>query len=52
MKTWLTITLSLAFATTMVCGQDLPTYQSTISGQSPYYFNTLDRAHLDTATVS
>jgi hypothetical protein len=48
MKTWLTITLSLAFATTVVCGQDLPTYQSTISGQTPYYFNTLDNTLVPT----
>jgi hypothetical protein len=42
MKTWLTITMTLAFATTVVCGQNLPTYQSILTGQSPYYYNTLD----------
>jgi len=48
MKTWLTITLSLTFATAVVCGQDLPTYQSTITGQSPYYFNELDNSLVPT----
>lgn len=42
MKTWLTITMTLAFATAVVRGQDLPTYQSILTGQSPYYYNTLD----------
>ena len=42
MKTCLTILISLAFATAVVRGQDLPTYQSTVTGQSPYYYNQLD----------
>ena len=43
MKTTLMIAISLAFATAVVRGQDLPTYQSTVSGQSPIYYNQLDR---------
>ncbi len=42
MKTCLIITMSLAFASAVVHGQDLPTYQSTVEGQSPYYYNQLD----------
>ena len=44
MKTCLTIALSLAFATASVRGQDLPTYQSTVASQSPYYYNHLDNS--------
>jgi len=36
--------MSLAFATAAVHGQDLPTYQSTVAGQSPYYYNNLDNS--------
>ena len=42
MKTCLAIAISVAFATAAVRGQDLPTYQSTVEGQSPYYYNQLD----------
>jgi len=42
MKTCLTILMSLAFATVAVRGQDLPTYQSIVAGQSPMYYNQLD----------
>jgi len=42
MKTCLTILSSLAFTVATVHGQDLPTYQSTVEGQSPYYYNQLD----------
>jgi hypothetical protein len=42
MKTCLTIAMSLAFATAVVRGQNLATYQSTVSGQSPLYYNSLD----------
>jgi hypothetical protein len=34
--------MSLAVATAAVYGQDLPTYQSIVSGQSPTYYNQLD----------
>jgi hypothetical protein len=44
MKTCLTILMSLAFTTAAVRGQDLPTYQSTVAGQSPYYYNHLDNS--------
>jgi hypothetical protein len=42
MKKILTIAISLSFATVAVHAQDLPTYQSTIDGQSPLYHNTFD----------
>src|ERR1035441_10065766 len=42
MKTCLAIAISLAFTSAAVRGQDLPTYQSTVEGQSPYYYNQLD----------
>ncbi len=45
MKTFLTIAMTLAFATAVVRGQDLPTYQSTVNGQSPYYYNHLDNSY-------
>jgi hypothetical protein len=44
MKQFLIITASLAFAITAVRGQDLPTYQSTVAGQSPIYYNHLDNS--------
>ncbi len=42
MKRCLTIAMSVAVATAAVRGQDLATYQSTVTGQSPYYYNHLD----------
>jgi hypothetical protein len=36
--------MSLAFVTAVVRGQDLPTYQSIVTGQSPYYYNHLDNS--------
>ena len=42
MKTCLTIAMSLAFATVVVHGQDLPTYQGVVSSQDPIYYNQLD----------
>jgi hypothetical protein len=42
MKTCLIIAMSLAFAAAAVRSQDLPTYQSIINGQSPYYYNQLN----------
>ena len=42
MKTYLAIATSLAFAAIAVHGQDLPTYQSVVAGQSPMYYNQLD----------
>ncbi|MGD0059066.1 MAG: PEP-CTERM sorting domain-containing protein [Verrucomicrobiia bacterium] len=41
MKTCLAITMSLAFATAVVRGQNLPSYVSVIDGESPYYYNQL-----------
>jgi hypothetical protein len=41
MKMYLTIAASLAFATVAVRAQDLPTYVSTVDGQSPIYYNQL-----------
>ncbi|HVM61296.1 MAG TPA: hypothetical protein VMV72_10560 [Verrucomicrobiae bacterium] len=46
MKTCLTIAVSLAFAVAAASGQDLPTYQGVISGQSPYYYNHLDNSYV------
>ena len=48
MKTWVTILLSLAFATTVVRAQTLGAYQSTVTGQTPYYFNELDNSLVPT----
>src|SRR5208282_5313581 len=41
MKTCLMLVTSLAVVTTVVRGQDLPTYISTVDGQSPIYYNQL-----------
>ncbi|HTS19891.1 MAG TPA: PEP-CTERM sorting domain-containing protein [Verrucomicrobiae bacterium] len=48
MKTCLTIAVGLAFAVAAVCAQNLPTYQGIISGQSPYYYNSLDGTYTPT----
>src|ERR1017187_1451698 len=42
MKTCVTIAMTLAFATVAVRGQDLPTYQGVVAGQSATYYNQLD----------
>jgi hypothetical protein len=46
MKQFLTIAISLAFTITAVRGQDLPTYQSIVTGQSPMYYNNLDNSYV------
>jgi hypothetical protein len=51
MKTFLTVAVTLAFATAAVRGQDLPTYQSTINGQNPYYYNHLDDSYVPSVGV-
>jgi len=42
MKKYLAIAMSLTFATVALKAQNLPSYQSIITGQSPYYYNQLD----------
>ena len=42
MKTYLALSISLAFATAAVRAQTLSDYQTIINGQSPLYYNTLD----------
>lgn len=51
MKTILAIATGLSFAAAAVHAQNLPTYQSTITGQSPSYYNTLDSSTALAPTV-
>ena len=48
MKTCLAIAISLAFGTAAVRGQNLAAYQSTVTGQSPTYYNNLDNSYVPT----
>src|ERR1017187_8914798 len=48
MKTCLAIAISLAFGTAAVRGQNLAAYQSTVTGQSPTYYNNLDNFYVPT----
>ena len=49
MKRYFGILLSWMLGITAVQAQNLAAYQSTITGQSPYYYNTLDNTLVPTA---
>jgi hypothetical protein len=51
MKKILTIAIGLSFATVAVHAQNLAAYQSTVTGQSPSYYNTLDSSTALAPTV-
>jgi hypothetical protein len=51
MKKILTIAISLSFATVAIHAQTLAAYESTVTGQSPSYYNTLDSSTVLAPTV-